>query len=283
MATTYSITGNSSVYEGGRISLAVTSSLPRPTVMPTEPEPTINYIIPYTITGIDPARVGVGSKPLSGTLDFRNSFLIIDLSIVANQRTDGPTTVTVNIDNGAYTYDVQIIDSSRESNIPSLTAGKGNYDEGTSAIFTLTNGTPNSYGQYYLSGISSADTSHSGLYGNFSVGTVLIDSSGSGTITISLLNDGLTEGSETLAVRLTPYGLTSTIVINDTSNSLLVNPVQPVITQPISPATTTPIFSASNFISIPTGSLATNSTAANDLITGTTAIDTVVFKGSIKD
>ena len=99
MATTYSIAGPSSVYEGASISLNATSTLPRPTVMPTGPVPVVNYIIPYTITGIDPARIGSGSSALSGTLDFRNSFSLINLNIIRNQRTDGPTTVTINLDN----------------------------------------------------------------------------------------------------------------------------------------------------------------------------------------
>ena len=64
-------------------------------------------------------------------------------------------------------------------------------------------------------------------------------------------------------------------------------PVSPVTPTPVTPTTpipvTTPTITTNNSIAISTGSLTTSSTPSNDLITGTAAIDTVAFKGSIKD
>jgi hypothetical protein len=68
--------------------------------------------------------------------------------------------------------------------------------------------------------------------------------------------------------------------------------IDPSLTSPTTtPTTTTPTivpeaFQTTNTITVPTGKLAVSSTAANDLITGSTAInavDTVAYKGSIKD
>lgn len=82
---------------------------------------------------------------------------------------------------------------------------------------------------------------------------------------------------------------------SDITISLDLAPITPAPTPitPITPTTpttpipvTTPTFTTSNAISIPTGSLTSNSTAANDLITGnaaTNVVDTVAYKGSIKD
>jgi hypothetical protein len=100
----------------------------------------------------------------------------------------------------------------------SLFASASSVNEGTVASFTLrtTNvaeGTPISY---TLSGINAADVFGGSLSGNAVV------TSGVAFISVALLNDSLTEGAETLKV--TAGGTTSSIVVNDTSITLMGNP-----------------------------------------------------------
>jgi hypothetical protein len=105
---------------------------------------------------------------------------------------------------------------------PTYSLGANNLflNEGGVATFTLrtTNvaaGTPISY---TLSGISAADVSGGALSGVAIVSYNLIGGY-SATISVSLLNDLLTEGAETLMV--TAGGATASIVVNDTSITLV--------------------------------------------------------------
>jgi hypothetical protein len=79
----------------------------------------------------------------------------------------------------------------------SLSAGSSSYNEGSTAIFTLTttNVASGTAVPYTLSGISAADVSGGSLSGN-----AVVNSSGIATISVTLLNDSLTEGTETLTV-----------------------------------------------------------------------------------
>ena len=66
---------------------------------------------------------------------------------------------------------------------------------------------------YTLSGISAADVSGSSLSGN-----AVVNSSGVATISVTLLNDALTEEAETLTV--TAGGATASTLVNDTSKGV---------------------------------------------------------------
>jgi hypothetical protein len=114
-------------------------------------------------------------------------------------------------------------------------------------------------------------------------GNLTTDSSGSASISIDLINDNLTEGSETFTLNINQLGLIASTVINDTStaNGSSVTPITPIT--PISP-TPPPnqTFQTTNTISITPGNTI-NSSTANDLINGTTTIDTVLYSGSIRD
>ena len=87
-------------------------------------------------------------------------------------------------------------------------------NEGATANFTLTttNITSGTSVPYTLSGISAADVSGGSLTGN-----AVVNSSGVATISVSPLNDLLTEGAETLTV--TAGGATASTVVNDTSKT----------------------------------------------------------------
>jgi hypothetical protein len=94
----------------------------------------------------------------------------------------------------------------------SLTASGAYINEGSTATFTLTttNVASGTSVPYTLSGISAADVSGGSLSGN-----AVINSSGIATISVTLLNDSLTEGSETLTV--SAGGASASTVVSDTS------------------------------------------------------------------
>jgi len=87
-----------------------------------------------------------------------------------------------------------------------LSTNGASVNEGSTVIFTLTTTkvTSGASVAYTLSGISSADILGGSLSGN-----AVVNSSGVATISVTLLNDNLTEGPETL------------IRINDTSITLV--------------------------------------------------------------
>ena len=97
-----------------------------------------------------------------------------------------------------------------------LSAGSSSYNEGSTATFTLrtTNVTSGTSVPYTLSGISASDVSGGSLSGN-----AVVNSSGIATISVTLLSDSLTEGSETLTV--SAGGASASTVVNDTSVSAL--------------------------------------------------------------
>jgi hypothetical protein len=97
-----------------------------------------------------------------------------------------------------------------------LTTNLISINEGSIASFTLTttNVASGTSVPYMLSGISAADVSGGSLSGN-----AVINSSGVATISVTLLNDSLTEGAENLTV--TAGGVTASLIINDTSKANL--------------------------------------------------------------
>jgi hypothetical protein len=98
-----------------------------------------------------------------------------------------------------------------------LVSNQSSFNESSTATFTLTttNLASGTSVPYTLTGITAADVSGGVLSGN-----AVVNSSGVATISVNLLNDNLTEGTETLTV--TAGGITASTVVNDTSNSLKV-------------------------------------------------------------
>jgi hypothetical protein len=97
-----------------------------------------------------------------------------------------------------------------------LSASATTVKEGAVATFTLktTNVAAGTAIGYTISGISAADVFGAALSGN-----AVVSASGVATISVSLLNDLLTEGAETLKV--TAGGATASIVVSDTSVKLV--------------------------------------------------------------
>ena len=93
----------------------------------------------------------------------------------------------------------------------SLSASSSSVNEGSTATFTLstTNVASGTSVSYSISGVSSSDVT-GGLSGSVSV-----DSNGQATISVPIVADSSTEGSETLTV--TAQGVSASTTINDTS------------------------------------------------------------------
>jgi hypothetical protein len=115
------------------------------------------------------------------------------------------------------------------SYVTDFTSTSSMVNEGETASFTfryvslggLGGWTPiaNTYVPYKLSGsINAADISGGTLSGN-----VITNSNGVGTISVTLLNDNLTEGPETLTVTPGTNSSSLSITINDTSTGLTTN------------------------------------------------------------
>ena len=97
----------------------------------------------------------------------------------------------------------------------SISSNFSNADEGGTASFTLTtkNVTAGTAVPYTISGVSAADIS-----GSLS-GTALVNTSGVATISVTLVNDNLTEGAETLTA--TAGGASASTTVNDTSKTVV--------------------------------------------------------------
>lgn len=166
---------------------------------------------PWTISGVSNSDISGGQ--LNGTsfgnggTQIGNAFLVI-----ADNLTEGEETLTFTI--AGLSKSIKINDTSKSATPTySLQSEKGSSaNEGTTATFTLTttNVASGISVPYTLSGISSADVSGGSLSGN-----AVVNSSGVATISVSLLKDSLTEGSETLTV--TAGGATASIIVNDIS------------------------------------------------------------------
>lgn len=120
----------------------------------------------------------------------------------------------------AYDYilvsDTSSVTPITESNIPTyhLASNVSVANEGDSVTFTLTTTMldSNTSIPYTITGISAADLSAGTLTGNF-----VIDSSGKDTISLTLANDMVTEGTETLTLTIDGKNISKSVTINDTS------------------------------------------------------------------
>jgi hypothetical protein len=168
--------------------------------------------VSYILSGISAADVFGGS--LSGTSVVNSSGVAtISVPLLNDFLFEGSETLTITA--GGATASTVVNDTSKTlTPTYSLTPATISVNEDSSAIFTLTtaNVASGTAVPYTLSGISAADVSGGSLSGN-----AVVNSSGVATISVTLLNDSLTEGAETLTV--TAGGATASTVVNDTSKS----------------------------------------------------------------
>jgi uncharacterized delta-60 repeat protein len=166
--------------------------------------------IPYILSGVNTADVSGGA--LSGNLVVNAKGLAsVSVTLVTDVLTEGAETLTITVSGASASSTVN--DTSRAPTY-TLAASSASVDEGTTVAFTLTTvnvATGTSF-PYTLSGVSNAD-----VLGDVLSGSTVINSSGMATISVSLLNDALTEGAETLT--FTAAGASASTTVNDTSRA----------------------------------------------------------------
>lgn len=170
-----------------------------------------NTSIAYVLSGVTAADINGGNLTGSAVVNSTGK-ATITVPISADSLTEGLETLAVTA-NGATTS-IKINDTSKALATYELVRNAPWVDEGSIALFELriTNLTSGTAVPYTLSGISSSD-----VVGGAMSGMALVGANGQATINVSLLNDMLTEGNETLTV--TAGSATSSITVNDTSKA----------------------------------------------------------------
>jgi hypothetical protein len=150
--------------------------------------------IPYSISGVSSADVSGGK--LTGTAFIHDGIASIYIPLVNDALTEGLETLTVSAGGASAST---IVNDTSKTPTYSLKATNSSINEGSTATFTVntTNIAAGASVLYTLSGVSGVDVSSGYL-----VGSTTIDANGQGTISIPLLNDTLTEGAETLTVKI---------------------------------------------------------------------------------
>ena len=198
---TYALTPSAtSVNEGQSVTVTLTTS-----------NVAAGTTLPYTITGVTSPDINNASLTgnfVTGTTD------VITINITADQQTEGTETLQFSLNNGQANTSISINDTSTTPAGPSytLTPSTNNVDEGDTFTITLatTNVDQGTTLPYTISGVTSADIGGQSLTGNFVTGTT-------DQVTITVTEDSLTEGTETLTLALDNAGATTGVTIADTS------------------------------------------------------------------
>jgi hypothetical protein len=265
--TIYSLNGPASIDEGSSASYWVSSD----NVITNGGFGGVGSAVPYVITGIDPSRV---YGPLSGTVYVGgggSGMPILSFpSVRRNMQTDGPTTATISLADGAYTFNVQINDTSTEYNVRSVIAESPSYNEGDTVILTLKNYDPNAWHNYYFYGDANSE--------DVASSNISTDSNGKVTLSVKLKNDNINEGPEILNIGVCGFDVAASITINDTSTAYKA-PIYDISVDPI----ITPIEIPADPINAPFGNSGKNYTftgISNTSILGTSRVDTLTVSSN---
>lgn len=166
-------------------------------------------LVPYTITGINAADLTAGS--LTGNFTVVSKTASVSFTLANDLKIEGPETMTISA--GGKTSSILINDTSK-SPVYSLSRSAASTNEGTTVTYTLsTLRVEEGYGvPYKITGLSAEDLSSGSLEGVF-----VVDGAGMSTLSFTLANDELTEGTETMT--LSAGNKTSAISILDTSKT----------------------------------------------------------------
>ena len=187
-----------------------------------------------------------------------------------DQNKDGDLDIITSMVDGIY-----IFENNATPPTYKLSSSNTAVNEGSTATFTLTttNVAPGTAVPYTLSGISTDD-----VLGNLLSGNAVVNSSGVATISVTLLNDSLTEGAETLILSL--QGNSASILINDTSKSVATYSISANSTSANEGATATFILTTSNVAAGTSISYTISGISVADLASGSlTGISTVATNG----
>jgi hypothetical protein len=161
------------------------------------------------------------SKPQANT-QRKNPSVIMEISSKGKNKSEA-SNATRRFDKGDFFRGIHKAIEKREGKginqkpvdpVYRLSAVSQSANEGTNAEFVLTtaNVRPGTQLNYTISGVTSAD-----IQGGTLSGSITVDDSGRASISVGLLNDNLTEGSETLSISIASQ--TSSTIINDTSTT----------------------------------------------------------------
>ncbi|WP_179401928.1 DUF4214 domain-containing protein [Burkholderia guangdongensis] len=219
-------------------------------------------VLTYNITGIDATRLTSGTGTGQVTVD-ANGNATIDLGVVANNHTDGPTTANVALANGKAAVNVVVNDTS-VTPVPTytLTATTDSVNEGSNDLITLhtTNVAAGTVLTYNITGIDAAR-----LTSGTATGQVTVDANGNATINLGVIANNHTDGPTTANVALANGQAAVNVVVNDTS----LTPVVPVPTYTLTAATDSVNEGAHDLITLHT----TNVAAGTVLTYNITGID----------
>jgi Ca2+-binding RTX toxin-like protein len=165
-------------------------------------------------TGTDTVYFGSNKKISDYKIELvdivNNIVRLTDLSTKDNTGSDLFTSIEYfEIGQRSYTFN-QLINPPTYKITPfSLSVNEG---EKISFLLNTTNLSTNSVVNYTITGLNSAD-----ILNGLTSGTAVIDANGASTINISILNDNLTEGNESLTLSI--EGIQSSVTVVDTSKS----------------------------------------------------------------
>ena len=164
-------------------------------------------LVPYTVTGINAADLSSGS--LTGNFEVYSQSASVSFTLANDFLMEGPETMTISA--GGRTSSILINDTSLNP-LYALSRSAASTNEGTTVTYTLSTARVGEGAQvpYKITGLSAEDLSSGLLEGAF-----VVDGAGFSTLSFTLANDRLTEGTETMT--LSAGNRTSAITINDTS------------------------------------------------------------------
>lgn len=172
--------------------------------------------VPYTISGTGITTADIGGNALTGNFTVTSNTATLILPITSDAATEGLETMTIALDNGESSVNVNINDTSVAGTVSyTLSSSAAAVDEGDSVTITLTttNVDDATTAAYTITGVTSADIGGESLTGNFTI------NSNTANLVLTLANDVTTEGPETLNIALNNGEDDINITINDTSTA----------------------------------------------------------------
>ncbi len=166
-------------------------------------------LVPYTVTGINAADLTAGS--LTGNFTVVSKAASVSFTLANDLLMEGPETMTISAK--GRTSSILINDTSLNP-LFALSRSAASTNEGTTVTYTLSTARVGEGAQvpYKITGLSAEDLSSGLLEGAF-----VVDGAGFATLSLTLANDQLTEGTETMT--LSAGNRTSAISILDTSKA----------------------------------------------------------------
>jgi plastocyanin len=152
--------------------------------------------------------------PLTANFTVASNTATLKLNIAPDVGTEGSEILQLALDNGEATQTVTINDTSiTPAATYSLSSSAASVNEGSTLTITLTTtGVSDAVNvPYTISGVTSADISDASLTGNLTV------TNGTANVVLTIAEDTLTEGTETLVFALDNGNATQQVTINDTS------------------------------------------------------------------